>query len=160
MWSWKCWENLYMCRLIFHATFVHDDLIFSLQLSSTYHPNKYATWYSLVEWREQRTVAVWIDHQLGDSDRGASLIEVHQIPGVGGRRCEADYSTELITLEVGSRGVIRYDDFVKLQSIFSTSRKLKATDCLILAVIRTTLLESYKIWCSRNTVYWVACSYK
>ena len=65
--------------------------------------------------------------------------------------CEVGYSTELITLEVGSRGMVSDDDFATLHLIFGTSRK--DMDYLALAVIRSTLLESFKIWCSRNTVH-------
>ena len=61
------------------------------------------------------------------------------------------YSTELITLEVCSSGMVSDDDFATLHLIFGTSRK--DMDYLALAVIRSTLLESFKIWCSRNTVH-------
>ena len=50
----------------------------------------------------------------------------------------AGYKTELLTVEVGSRGML------------GSSRRDIATLCL--SVIRTTLLESYRIWCTRNSV--------
>ena len=55
--------------------------------------------------------------------------------------CEKGYNTELITLEVGSRGMLSDEDFAKLRSIFGASRK--DMDHLALTVIRTTILESF-----------------
>jgi hypothetical protein len=62
----------------------------------------------------------------------------------------AGYRTELITVEVGSRGMLGSSDSDPLAAAISCPRKDIETLCGI--VIRTTLLESFKIWCSRNTV--------
>ena len=62
----------------------------------------------------------------------------------------AGYRTELITVEVGSRGMLGSSDLGPLAAAINCNRKDIETLCLI--VIRTTLLESFKIWCSRNTV--------
>ena len=61
----------------------------------------------------------------------------------------AGYKTEL-TVEVGSRGILGFSDLEPLAAAISCSRKDIETLCLI--IIRTTLLESFSIWCSRNTV--------
>ena len=61
------------------------------------------------------------------------------------------YSTHLLTLEVGSRGMVDVDDFHSLAQALKASQKDIFSLCR--SVIRTTLLESYKIWGSRNMVY-------
>ena len=62
----------------------------------------------------------------------------------------AGYKTELITVEVGSRGMLDTSDLEPLAAAISCHHKDIQSLCL--SVIRTTLLESFKIWCSRNTV--------
>ena len=58
------------------------------------------------------------------------------------------YRVKLLTLEVGSRGMILDNDTSAMQSIFgATGRTMKV---LVSNIIRVTLLESFKIWCSRN----------
>ena len=58
------------------------------------------------------------------------------------------YRVKLLTLEVGSRGMILDNDMSAMQSIFgATGRTMKV---LVSNIIRVTLLESFKIWCSRN----------
>ena len=61
---------------------------------------------------------------------------------------EAGYSTQLITLEVGSRGMVTDSDFELIRSTFKSSTK--ETVHLTLDIIRTVILQSFKIWCSRN----------
>ena len=63
----------------------------------------------------------------------------------------AGYSTQLLTLEVGSRGMIDEEDFQQLQ--VSSDATQKETSELCLSIIRVTLLESFRIWASRNTVH-------
>ena len=58
---------------------------------------------------------------------------------------ETGYRTELLTVEVGSRGNA---DFEALRAAINASCKDTANLCLL--VIRTALLESFRIWCSRN----------
>lgn len=62
----------------------------------------------------------------------------------------AGYSTELITIEVGSRGMLDDVDFATLKTIMNIPQKDITTLCL--QVIRATILESFKIWGSRNSV--------
>ena len=60
----------------------------------------------------------------------------------------AGYKTELITIEVGSRGMVCVADFDDLRAAINATQK--ATTNLCLEVIRTTLLGSFRIWGSRN----------
>ena len=60
------------------------------------------------------------------------------------------YKTTLITIEVGSRGMLATSDFDDLRAAIQTS--LKTTTSLCLDVIRTTLLGSFRIWTSRNYI--------
>ena len=62
--------------------------------------------------------------------------------------CMAGFRTELITIEVGSRGMLSDVEFETLKSTFNVPGKTMTSLCL--QVIRTTILESFKIWCSRN----------
>ena len=62
----------------------------------------------------------------------------------------AGYRTELITIEVGSREMLSHSDLELLAEAIGSTQKDIANLCL--TVIRTTLLGSFKIWCSRNTV--------
>ena len=59
------------------------------------------------------------------------------------------YCSQLITVEVGSRGMLEDGDFLKLRTTLNETAK--ETRALCLAVIRSTILESFKIWVSRNT---------
>ena len=62
--------------------------------------------------------------------------------------CNAGYETELITLEVGSRGVINPAGFQYLKTTvnITTSEMSK----LMFEVCKRTIEGSYSIWCSRN----------
>ena len=60
------------------------------------------------------------------------------------------YRTELITVEVGSRGMLGPSSLGFLSQAIGSSQKDIANLCQ--AVIRTSLLGSFKIWCSRNSV--------
>ena len=62
----------------------------------------------------------------------------------------AGYKTELITVEVGSQGMLDPSDLEPLAAAINCQHKDIETLCL--SVIRTTILGSFKIWCSRNTV--------
>ena len=104
-------------------------------------------WWS-DESRELRLFELTISYEsLVEDSRVRKQAKYQELVEAG---CEAGYNTELITLEVGSRGMLSDDVCVKLRSIFGTSRKV--TDHLALTMIRTTILESFKIWCSRNIV--------
>ena len=61
----------------------------------------------------------------------------------------AGYKTELITIEVGSRGMVCSADFEILKAAVNATGKDVTNLCL--EVIRTTLLESFRIWVSRNS---------
>lgn len=60
----------------------------------------------------------------------------------------AGFRCELITLEVSSRGMLYTSDLKPLQDALAIPRK-ELVD-LGLAIIRTTILESFRIWSSRN----------
>ena len=59
------------------------------------------------------------------------------------------YSTVLITIKVGSRGMLSTSDLYQL----TRATKSQHRDVIDLChqVIQATLLESHTIWCSRNT---------
>ena len=61
----------------------------------------------------------------------------------------AGYKTELISIEVGSRVMVCSADFEILKVAVSATEKDITNLCL--EVIRTTLLESFRIWVSRNS---------
>ena len=58
------------------------------------------------------------------------------------------YSTTLLTLQVGSRGVPHYDSFKQLAS--ATNMSAKELSLLLQKVTRAALMGSFTIWCSRN----------
>ena len=58
------------------------------------------------------------------------------------------FNVELITVEVGSRGLVDTTQFFELGAVLGVSHK--GISQLFTNIIRTTLLESYKIWCYRN----------
>ena len=60
----------------------------------------------------------------------------------------AGFRCELITLEVGSRGMLSAADLEPLQAAIEVTRK--EMDDLCLTIIRTAVLESFQIWGSRN----------
>jgi hypothetical protein len=60
----------------------------------------------------------------------------------------AGFRCELITLEVGSRGMLSAADLEPLQAAIEAPRKEVVNLCL--SIIRTTILESFRIWASRN----------
>ena len=62
----------------------------------------------------------------------------------------AGYRSELITIEVGSRGMLSDEDFDTLKRALKVSRK--AITSLCLSVITTTITESFTIWCTRNSI--------
>ena len=62
--------------------------------------------------------------------------------------CAAGFSTDLLTVNIGSRGMVDDSTFAMLRSALKVSQK--DLQSLYRTVIRTTILESYKIWCSRN----------
>ena len=61
---------------------------------------------------------------------------------------EAGFCTELITLEIVSRGMIFESELSAIQAVFVTSRH--EINHLAVQLIRSALLGSYKIRCSRN----------
>ena len=62
----------------------------------------------------------------------------------------AGYRTELITVEVGSRGMLGISDLDELREAIDATRKDFST--LSLQIIRTAILGSFYIWSSRNSV--------
>lgn len=63
--------------------------------------------------------------------------------------CRASgYTTHFITLEVGSRGFINCSGFKRLLKLFSFSRKDALS--LLRSIAREAILQSHKVWTSRN----------
>ena len=61
---------------------------------------------------------------------------------------DAGYKANLLTLEVSSRGYIHTDSFNKLYQFFPATRAKQAA--LEKEVVRTCLLQSFRVWCKRN----------
>ena len=61
----------------------------------------------------------------------------------------AGYRTELITVEVGSRGMLGDSDFDDLREVIHATRK--EFTALSILMIRTAVLGSFSIWSSRNS---------
>ena len=59
------------------------------------------------------------------------------------------YKAELMTIEVGSRGVVLTQGFKYLHNMLGTASKKEFKHFLI-KVARTAIMESHKIWCTRN----------
>ena len=63
--------------------------------------------------------------------------------------CENNHhDVSLITLEVGSRGVIRLQGFLQMQKHLDCFKKDLRT--LLVRISNTAIQESFKIWCTRN----------
>ena len=58
------------------------------------------------------------------------------------------YRAQLLTLEVGSRGVPHFDSFKKLSVTLSMTNK--ELNSLLQSTARAAIAGSFKIWCSRN----------
>ena len=58
------------------------------------------------------------------------------------------YNAQILTLEVGSRGILNLDGFMSLRELLKTSRR-DFTNFLT-ALARTSTSQSHKIWCLRN----------
>ena len=61
---------------------------------------------------------------------------------------EAGYEAKLITLEVGSRGLINMPGFNQLKEELGVSTN--TLDILLLQIIRIVILQSFRVWCCRN----------
>ena len=61
---------------------------------------------------------------------------------------KAGYRSELITVEVGSRGMLSETDLDSLRTALNVHRKAITNLCL--SAITTTIRESFLIWCTRN----------
>ena len=79
------------------------------------------------------------DAQQRKQSKYQDLVEASQAAG---------YTTELITVVVVSRGLVDASSFRPLARVLNVSHKDISNLCI--AIIRTTLLESHKVWCSRN----------
>ena len=60
------------------------------------------------------------------------------------------YSGRVITLEVGSRGIVGEGGFSCLKAEFNI--KERELSNLLIVISRTAIEESYKIWCRRNSL--------
>ena len=63
---------------------------------------------------------------------------------------KSGYKTNLITVEMGSRGLAHMNGFKKLQKVLSLSKTELQT--MITEASRASLTGSYKIWCTRNKI--------
>ena len=61
------------------------------------------------------------------------------------------YTMRIITLEVGSRGFLNMEGFKSLISILTGATR-RVTWQLLKSICRTTILQSHRLWVSRNTV--------
>ena len=65
--------------------------------------------------------------------------------------CEENgYTTQLLTLEVGSRGFLNMDGFLRLFSIINISKQEKLS--FIKSIGREAIISSHKIWVTRNSI--------
>ena len=67
----------------------------------------------------------------------------------------AEFNVKLITVEVGSRGLIDTTQFSELGTVLGIYHKRISQ--LFTDIIRRTVLESYKIWCCRNIHTYLLC---
>ena len=58
------------------------------------------------------------------------------------------YNAQILTLEVGSHGILNLDGFMSLRELLKTSKR-DFTNFLT-ALARTSISQSHKIWCLRN----------
>ena len=58
------------------------------------------------------------------------------------------YNAQILTLEVGSHGILNLDGFMYLRELLKTSRRDFTNFLTVLA--RTSISQSHKIWCLRN----------
>ena len=65
------------------------------------------------------------------------------------RAQSAGFHAQLFTLQVGSRGIVDISSFIKLKKAFGLSKQ--DINELLLRVSRVAIVESYNIWCRRNT---------
>ena len=65
------------------------------------------------------------------------------------RAQESGYNATLITLEVGSRGIISIDGFTQLSKELNIPQRHLTN--LLVRLSRVAIVESFKIWCKRNT---------
>ena len=66
------------------------------------------------------------------------------------RERAAGYKAELTTMEVGSQGMLADSDLDALREAIDAPRKEFTGLCLL--AIRTAILGSFSIWCSRNCI--------
>ena len=66
------------------------------------------------------------------------------------RARSSGYIGQIITLEVGSRGIIGGDGFNCLKTVFNIKEREMSN--LLIKISRTAIEESFKIWCRRNTL--------
>ena len=64
------------------------------------------------------------------------------------RAQDAGYQTSLITLEVGSRGIVNYSGFSYLQKELTLPKREFVS--MLEAVTLETIVQSHRIWCQRN----------
>ena len=104
----------------------------------------------LVVWSDSQRVLVlaeltvcfetnFVDASRRKSDKYRDLMETCTASG---------YTTQTITLEVGSRGFVNHGGFKHLLRFFGFTKQEMLT--VLRAVSREAILQSHKIWTSRN----------
>ena len=61
------------------------------------------------------------------------------------------YTSKLITVEVGARGIINMEGLKQLQDELNVTKSDMSE--LLITLVKTVIVESHKIWCRRNISY-------
>ena len=141
----------------FVRSHVHPSFLFTIDLTSMgysfpQHITSTDMHPDIVWWSDERRelgLELTISYELlvADSHQREQAKYQDLVQAVQG----AGYSTQLLTLEVGSRGMLDIEHLEKIQSSIGATKK--ETTELCLSIIRVTVLESFRIWSSRNTVH-------
>ena len=93
-------------------------------------------------------MAVRANHQLQTLVEGArrrNTAKYHDLMEAG---LAAGYRSKLISVEVGSWGMVDISDFTAIRNALDASKK--EFSAMTTQVIRMAILESFKTWASRN----------
>ena len=63
---------------------------------------------------------------------------------------ENGFTVDLVTIEVGARGFLKYESFRRLNEVLGADRKEFFT--LLLDVAKVTIKNSFRIWTQRNSL--------
>ena len=107
-------------------------------------------WPDIVWWSDEKK-ELWLFEltisfeTLVEDARRRKTAKYHDLVEAG---LAAGYRSKLITVEVGSRGMVDVSDFTALRYALDASKK--EFSAMTTQVICTAILESFKIWASRN----------